>query len=73
MKIGNCWKSREENRDGSDKHWNSWKHREEHREGLTEFKYRDGLSNVEQGSVQNINEHRETASAQEYDWELRGN
>ena len=31
------------------------KKREEHREGLTEVKHRDGLSSVEQGRVQNIN------------------
>ena len=41
-------------RDGLNESRTSWKSRPEHHEGLSEFKIRDGLSNVEKGCVENI-------------------
>ena len=38
--LNDCWKN-----------WKHWNSPEEHRDGLTEFKHRDGLSNVERGFV----------------------
>ena len=43
----------------------SWESREEHRQGLTEFKRRDGLSNVEGRGVQNTNNVEKTVQTLE--------